>query len=159
MDELLGKKIPYAAQAEQAVIGSMLIDPSCIPAVLEKLRTDEFYVKLNRDIFETIYTMFSFGQTIDPVTVLDQMKVRGVYQDNCEQYLAEVMRMTPTAANVLEYGSIVRDRALMRRLGETADDINAMVYAGNGEADEALEAAERKIYALRQGRSIGGLKL
>ena len=157
MDELLGKKIPYAAQAEQAVIGSMLIDPSCIPAVLEKLRTDEFYVKLNRDIFETIYTMFSFGQTIDPVTVLDQMKVRGVYQDNCEQYLAEVMRMTPTAANVLEYGSIVRDRALMRRLGETADDINAMVYAGSGEADEALEAAERKIYALRQGRSIGGL--
>ncbi len=157
MDELLGKKIPYAAQAEQAVIGSMLIDPSCIPAVLEKLRTDEFYVKLNKDIFETIYTMFSFGQTIDPVTVLDQMKVRGVYQDNCEQYLAEVMRMTPTAANVLEYGSIVRDRALMRRLGETADDINAMVYAGSGEADEALEAAERKIYALRQGRSIGGL--
>ena len=157
MDELLGKKIPYAAQAEQAVIGSMLIDPSCIPAVLEKLRTDEFYVKLNKDIFETIYTMFSFGQTIDPVTVLDQMKVRGVYQDNCEQYLAEVMRMTPTAANVLEYGSIVRDRALMRRLGETADYINAMVYAGSGEADEALEAAERKIYALRQGRSIGGL--
>ena len=157
MDELLGKKIPYAAQAEQAVIGSMLIDPSCIPAVLEKLRTDEFYVELNRDIFETIYTMFSFGQTIDPVTVLDQMKVRGVYQDNCEQYLAEVMRMTPTAANVLEYGSIVRDRALMRRLGETADDINAMVYAGSGEADEALEAAERKIYTLRQGRSIGGL--
>ncbi|MBQ6428188.1 MAG: replicative DNA helicase [Oscillospiraceae bacterium] len=157
MDELLGKKIPYAAQAEQAVIGSMLIDPSCIPAVLEKLRTDEFYVKLNKDIFETIYTMFSFGQTIDPVTVLDQMKVHGVYQDNCEQYLAEVMRMTPTAANVLEYGSIVRDRALMRRLGETADDINAMVYAGSGEADEALEAAERKIYALRQGRSIGGL--
>ena len=157
MDELLGKKIPCAAQAEQAVIGSMLIDPSCIPAVLEKLRTDEFYVKLNKDIFETIYTMFSFGQTIDPVTVLDQMKVRGVYQDNCEQYLAEVMRMTPTAANVLEYGSIVRDRALMRRLGETADDINAMVYAGSGEADEALEAAERKIYALRQGRSIGGL--
>ena len=157
MDELLGKKIPYAAQAEQAVIGSMLIDPSCIPAVLEKLRTDEFYVKLNKDIFETIYTMFSFGQTIDPVTVLDQMKVHGVYQDNCEQYLAEVMRMTPTAANVLEYGSIVRDRALMRRLGETADDINAMVYADSGEADEALEAAERKIYALRQGRSIGGL--
>ncbi|MBO6039959.1 MAG: replicative DNA helicase [Oscillospiraceae bacterium] len=157
MDELLGKKIPYAAQAEQAVIGSMLIDPSCIPAVLEKLRTDEFYVKLNKDIYETIYAMFSFGQTIDPVTVLDQMKVRGVYEDNCEAYLAEIMRMTPTAANVLEYASIVRDRALMRRLGEAADDINAMVYAGSGEADEALEAAERKIYALRQGRNVGGL--
>ena len=82
MDELLGKKTPYSAPAEQAVIGSMLIDPRCIPEVLEKLKPDEFYVKLNRDIYETMYAMFSYGQTIDPVTVLDQMKVRGVYQEN-----------------------------------------------------------------------------
>ena len=67
------------------------------------------------------------------------------------------MRQTPTAANVLEYAAIVRDRALLRRLGETADEINTMVYEGAGEADAMLEAAERKIYALRQGRSIGGL--
>ncbi len=157
MDELLGKKTPYSAPAEQAVIGSMLIDPRCIPEVLEKLKADEFYVKLNRDIYETIFTMFSYGQTIDPVTVLDQMKVRGVYEDNCVEYVAEVMRLTPTAANVLEYAAIVRDRALLRRLGETADEINAMVYEGAGEADSMLEAAERKIYALRQGRNVGGL--
>ncbi len=157
MDELLGKKVPFSAQAEQAVIGSVLIDPDCIPAVLEKLRTEDFYGKLNRDIYETVYNMFAYGITIDPVTILDQMRVRGVYQDNCEQYLAEVMRMTPTAANVLEYAEIVRDRALLRRLGEAADEINAMVYEGSGEAETALEAAERKIYALRQGRNVGGL--
>ena len=82
MDELLGRKTPHSAPAEQAVIGSMLIDidTRCIPEVLEKLKADEFYSKLNRDIYETINTMFSYGQTIDPVTVLDQMKVRGVYQ-------------------------------------------------------------------------------
>ena len=157
MDELLGRKVPYSAPAEQAVIGSMLIDPRCIPEVLEKLKADEFYLPLNRSIYETIYAMFSYAQAIDPVTVLDQMKVRGVYQDNCEEYLAEIMRVTPTAANVLEYASIVRDRALLRRLGETADEINKMVYEGAGEADAMLEAAERRIYALRQGRSIGGL--
>ena len=67
------------------------------------------------------------------------------------------MRVTPTAANVLEYAAIVRDRALLRRLGETADEINNMVYEGSGEADTMLEAAERKIYALRQGRTVGGL--
>ena len=78
MDELLGRKTPHSAPAEQAVIGSMLIDTRCIPEVLEKLKADEFYIKLNRDIYETINTMFSYGQTIDPVTVLDQMKVRGV---------------------------------------------------------------------------------
>lgn len=153
----MGKKTPYSAPAEQAVIGSMLIDPRCIPEVLEKLKADEFYIKLNRDIYETMYVMFSYGQTIDPVTVLDQMKIRGVYDDNSEGYVAEVMRITPTAANVLEYAAIVRDRALLRRLGETADEINSMVYEGSGEAEAMLEAAERKIYALRQGRNVGGL--
>ena len=116
-----------------------------------------FLIKLNRDIFETIYGMFAYGQTIDPVTVLDQMRVRGVYQDNCESYIAELMRVTPTAANVLEYAEIVRDRALLRRLGEAADEINALVYEEAGEAEAKLEAAERKIYALRQGRTVGGL--
>jgi len=157
MDELLGKKIPHSAPAEQAVIGSMLIDPRCVPEVLEQLRADAFYGKLNRDIFETIYNMFAYAQTIDPVTVLDQMKVRGVYQDSCPEYLAEVMRVTPTAANVLEYAAIVRDRALLRRLGEAADEINNMVYEGSGEAESSLEAAERLIYNLRQGRNVGGL--
>ena len=157
MDELLGRKIPYSAQAEQAIIGSMLIDPRCIPEVLDKLKADEFYLKSNRDIYETVYAMFAYGQTIDPVTVLDQMKVRGVYEDKLDSYMAEVMRMTPTSANVLEYAAIVRDRALLRRLGETADEINKMVGEGSGEADTLLEAAERKIYALRQGRNVGGL--
>ena len=157
MEELLGRKVPYSAPAEQAVIGSLLIDPRCVPEVLEKLKADEFYIKLNRDIYETVYAMFSYGQTIDPVTVLDQMKVRGVYEDNCPEYVAEIMRVTPTAANVLEYAAIVRDRALLRRLGEAADEINSMIYEGAGEADAMLEAAERRIYALRQGRSAGGL--
>ena len=157
MDELLGRKTPHSAPAEQAVIGSMLIDSRCIPEVLEKLKPDEFYIQLNRDIYETIYAMFSYSMAIDPVTVLGQMKVRGVYTDNCEEYLAEIMRITPTAANVLEYAAIVRDRALLRRLGEAADEINSMVYEGSGEAEAMLEAAERKIYALRQGRNVGGL--
>ena len=157
MDELLGRKIPHSAPAEQAVIGSMLIDSRCIPEVLEKMKPDEFYLQLNRDIYETIYAMFAYNLAIDPVTVLDQMKVRGVYQDNCEEYLAELMRVTPTAANVMEYAQIVRDRALLRRLAETADEINNMVYEGAGEADAMLEAAERRIYQLRLGRNVGGL--
>ena len=157
MDELLGRRVPHSAPAEQAVIGSMLIDARCIPEVLEKLKPDEFYIQLNRDIYETIYAMFSYSMVIDPVTVLGQMKVRGVYTDNCEEYIAEIMRITPTAANVMEYASIVRDRALLRRLGEAADEINSMVYEGSGEAEAMLEAAERKIYALRQGRNVGGL--
>ena len=158
MDEILGRKTPYSATAEQAVIGSMLIDPRCVPDVIEKVNTEDFYLKQNRDVFETIYQMFAYSQTIDPVMVIDQMKVRGVYDDNTESYLAEVMRLTPTAANVLEYAAIVRDRAMLRHLGEAADEINNMVYEGAGEADTVLEAAEQKIYLLRQGRNVGGLQ-
>ena len=157
MDELLGRKVPHSPAAEQAVVGSMLIDPRCVPEVLEKLKADEFYIRLNRDIFETMSVMFSYGQIIDPVTVLDQMRVRGVYTESCDSYVAEVMRLTPTAANVMEYAKIVRDKALMRRLTEAADEISGMVYEGSGEADAMLEAAERRIYALRQGRNVGGL--
>ena len=85
MDELVGRKIPYSASAEQAVIGSMLIDSRCIPDVIEKVKAEDFYLKSNRDVFETIYQMFAYAQTIDPVTVVDQMKVRWVY---CEHFCA-----------------------------------------------------------------------
>ena len=157
MEELLGRQAPHSASAEQAVIGSMLIDTRCIPDVIERLKGADFYIQQNRDIFETIYSMFSYGQTIDPITVLDQMKTRGVFRETSTAYIAELMRITPTAANVLEYAAIVSDRALLRNLATAADEINTLVYEGTGEAENMLEAAERKIYALRQGRVVGGL--
>ena len=69
-DELRARQMPHSAEAERAVLGSMLIDARCVPEVIERLRGEDFYLKQNRDIFETIYSMFNFSQTIDPVTVL-----------------------------------------------------------------------------------------
>lgn len=159
MDELLGKRVPQSPQAEQAVIGSMLIDPGCIPDVLKDARSEHFYIQVNREIFETIFAMFNYGQIIDPVTVIEQMKSRGVYhEESTRSYILELMKVTPTAANVGEYIAIIRDKALQRELGKAADSIREMVNEGIGGADEMLEAAERYIYALRKDRSIGGLK-
>ena len=159
MEELLGIRVPQSPQAEQAVIGSMLIDPACIPDVLKDTRAEHFYNRTNRDIFDTIYTMFNFGQTVDPVTVMEQMKERGVFrEESTRSYIVELMKMTPTAANVGEYVGILRDKALQRDLGKVAGDITAMVNEGLGGADEMLESAERNIYALRRDRAIGGLK-
>ncbi len=158
MDELLGRKVPQSSSAEQAVIGSVLLDPGCLPEVLGIVRAEDFYGKANRDIFETIVAMFSYSQTIDPVTVLDQMRVRGVYQEgSTQQYLLELMQITPTAANAKEYAQIVRDRAMLRALADAATEISNVVYEGAGEAESILELAERKIYALRHGRNTGGL--
>lgn len=158
MDELLGRQMPYSAEAEQAVVGSMLIDPGCVPEVLQTLREEEFYIEVNRNIFATISYMFSFSMTIDPVTVLDQMKTRGVLKDNSREYILELMEATPTAANVLRYAEIVKDRALLRSIAGAASDISGLVFEGSGTAEDVLEASEQKIYSLRKGRNIGGLE-
>ncbi len=157
MDELLGRKAPYSAEAEQAILGAMLIDPACIPDVVGKIKGGEFYIDVNREIFETMFAMFAMGKKIDPVTVLDEMRARKCWKESSQQYLKELMDVTPTAAHVLHYCEIVRERALLRALGDSATEISDQVYQQGGQAQEVLELAERKIYALRKESTSGGL--
>ena len=157
-EELLTRQLPHSVEAEQAVLGAMLIDARCIPTVIEKLRSEDFYLKQNRDIYETIYAMFSLSETIDPVTVLDKMRLHGVFDENTSRsYILQLMEVTPTAANVAEYMDIVKDKSLLRRIAETAGDLTAMVQEGSAAGQEVLDAAEQRIYAIRQGRASQGL--
>ena len=78
-EELTARQVPQSLEAEQAVLGSILIDSRCITDVVGVVKPEDFYLQQNREIYETIYTMFNFSQTIDPVTVLDKMKELGVY--------------------------------------------------------------------------------
>ena len=157
-EELLVRQLPHSTEAEQAVLGSMLIDARCVPVVVEKLRPDDFYLKQNRDIYETIYSMFSRMETIDPVTVLDKMRLNGVFDENTSRsYILQLMEITPTAANVEEYVEILRDKALLRRIAETAGDLSSLAQDSAAVGQEVLDAAEQRIYALRQGRASQGL--
>ena len=159
MDELLTKQVPQSLEAEQSVLGSMLIDERCVPDVIGLLLPDDFYLQQNRDIYETIYTMFNVSQHIDPVTVLDKMKERGVYDDqHSYDYIAQLLQITPTAANVKQYCAIVRDKALLRNLGTAAGEISGLVQDGVGTAQEILEASEKKIYSLRKENSGDSLQ-
>ena len=152
-DDLLLRQAPHSPQAEQAVLGSMLIDPDCIKDVMDKLQPEDFYLRANRDIFETIYHMFIYSRPIDGVTVAGEMERNGVYNDNTRDYLVQLMDVTPTSANVMEYVKIVLDKSLMRQVAAAAGSITAMVQEGNGDAGDMLESAEQKVYAIRQGRS------
>lgn len=115
-EQLLLRQMPHSVEAEQAVLGSMLIDARCVPEVIDQLRSDDFYVRQNREIYETIYSMFNYSLTIDPVTVLEHMKQNGVYDENTSRgYLLQLMDTTPTAANVVEYIGILKDKTLLRR--------------------------------------------
>ena len=158
MDELLARQMPQSAEAEQAVIGSMLIDPECIPQVIELLRPDDFYIEENRRIFETIYSMFNNAMRIDAVTVLDQLKGAGLYDDaGGRAYLMQLMDVTPTAAGVREYAAIVRDKSMLRAIAAAGAEIEKLALEGGGTAADIAELAEQKIYNVRQGREIKGL--
>ena len=157
-DELLLRQLPHSIDAEQAVLGAMLIDPRCVPEVIDKLRPDDFYLRQNREIYETIYTMFNYSLTIDPVTVLEQLRQNGYYDENLSRgYLLQLMDTTPTAANVGDYIDILKDKTLLRRVAETAGELTELIQRGTDTGQDVLEAAEQRIYAIRQGRADRGL--
>ena len=152
MDEqLMARQQPHDLDAEQSVLGSILIDSRCITDVIGVVQPEDFYLQQNREIFEVIYSMFNLAQAIDPVTVLDKMREAGVYHDNSRDYIMQLMEITPTAANAVRYASIVREKAMLRSLSQAGVDITEMVQEQVGTPAEMLESAEKKIYALRKG--------
>ena len=157
-DELMLKQLPHSVEAEHAVLGSILIDPRCVSEVIDKLRPEDFYLRQNREIYETVYTMFNYSLTIDPVTVLENMRQNGCYDENTSRgYILQLMDTTPTAANVGEYISIMKDKTLLRQVAEAAGELTGMIQEGTATGQDILEAAEQRIYAIRQGRAARGL--
>ena len=131
MDELLLRQMPHSTEAEQAVLGSMLIDAACVKDVMDQLQPDDFYLRQNREIFETIYTMFVYSRPIDGLTVAGELEKAGLANDGTRAYLAQLMEVTPTSANVLEYVRLVREKALLRSVAAAAAEITAMVQEGD----------------------------
>ena len=153
-EDLLTRQMPHSLEGEQAVLGSMLIDPECIKDVMDKLQPGDFYLRQNREIFEAIYSMFSYARPVDGITVAEELRKNGTYDEQTtRRYLAELMEITPTSANVMEYVKIVRDKALLRGVAVAASEITAMVQEGLGTAADTLDAAEQKIFAVRRGQS------
>ena len=153
-EDLLTRQMPHSLEGEQAVLGSMLIDPECIKDVMDKLQPGDFYLRQNREIFEAIYSMFSYARPVDGITVAEELRKNGTYDEQAtRRYLAELMEITPTSANVMEYVKIVRDKALLRGVAIAASEITAMVQEGIGTAADTLDAAEQKIFAVRRGQS------
>ncbi len=147
-DDLLSRQMPHSLDAEQSVLGAMLIDADCIKDVMDKLAPEDFYIQQNRDIFETIYTMFSYALPIDGVTVAEEMQKNGTFNENTtRKYLADLVDFIPTSANVSAYVKIIQDKSLLRSLAKSAGEILTMTQEGLG------EAAEQKVYAIRRGRS------
>ena len=112
-----------SVEAEQAVLGSMLINSGCVRRVAAILRESDFSVALNQDLYRVIVTMDRDGQPIDGLTVCTEALRQSLAEEKTlRKYLAQLMEVTPTSANVLEYVRLVREKALLRSAAAAAAD-------------------------------------
>ncbi len=145
--------LPHDAEAEEAVIGSILIDGESLTKVTPFLRSSDFYVARARLCFEACVPLFERGEAINQVTVAHELSLRGALEDiGGVAYLAHLVRTVPTSVHIEHYGRIVQRTSIMRQLITAAGDIAAIGYEGGPDADTALRKAEDVLYGVRTGR-------
>lgn len=158
-EELLTGGVPHNTDAEQSVLGGILLDSEQIPTVMELLKPESFYLEAHRGLYSTILGMFTSGIAVDFVTVCDKAVTAGVFRtvEEAKAYLAQLIELTPTTANLGHYCRIVREKYYLRTLRQVAAQILADVDGGEADANTLLDAAEQRIYDIRKGRDVGGL--
>lgn len=156
---LSASELPHSIEAEQSVIGAILSDPSALSAVIEKIRPEYFYSEQHKAIYSIILRMFTSGQPVDIVTVLNEAEKLHIFESSAEgrRYLAEIGNTLPSTANIESYCRIVADKYYIRSLGIAAKMILEDIQSGEQDSALLLDAAEQKIYDIRQGRDVQGL--
>ncbi|MBR0121957.1 MAG: replicative DNA helicase, partial [Clostridia bacterium] len=147
-------EMPFSLEAEQAVLGCVLTEPSCLPNVTTYLRAENFYMPQHQAIFTAILTADESGR-LDPLAVLDILVKNGSFESGAgKDYLFQISQMVPSTANIDTYIKIVKEKSYIRSLitlsRETIEDASSQKKS----ADELLDIAEQKIYDIRQGRSV-----
>ena len=154
----MGKTMPYSAEAEQSVLGGILIDSNCISAVSEIISENDFYFEHNKTIFSAMQILFNSNSPIDIVTVADRLKQEG----NLEavggvNYLSSVAAGVPTTSNITQYCEIVAQKALQRRLVNAGGSIMNLGYDAPEGVDAALEQSEKLIFDILQNKDSNGI--
>ncbi len=151
--EFAGRQAPWSNEAEQAVLGAMLLDQDAALKAAEFLDDTMFYREGHRLLFRAMIALTERGDVIDPVTLRDELARRGdLDRAGGMEYVATLIDVVPTAANVDYHAKIVRDKAVLRRLVEAATGIIQDVYDGRGTAGEVLDNAEHRVFQVAQFR-------
>jgi len=153
-----GRMPPQNVEAEQSVLGSMMLDRDVIPTVTEILKPEDFYRQDHVEIYEAIMDLFERAEPVDIITVSDQLRLRGSL-DNAGglEYLTHLVNSVPTTANVRHYSKIVEEKALLRKLIRTSTDIVNLGYEANEEVEYVLDKAEKNIFDILQKRNLKGM--
>lgn len=148
------RQAPWSADAEQAVLSAMLLDADAILRAAERLEDSMFYREAHRRIFRAIVALTERGTVVDVLTLADELERRGeLGAAGGREYLGVLVDAVPTTANVEHHAGIVRERALRRRLIETATDLVGESFEGRLTAADLLDEAERRILALSQAKA------
>lgn len=147
--------LPYSQEAEQAVLGCVLKNADCFLDVSDKVRPDEFYIELNKSIFAEMVSLDAMGKKIDPVVINERLKADGVWGDSDgKKYLLELAQSVPSTANVVQYAGIVREKYYLRQVIEASQKTIEEAGSVGDDAGIIIEAAEKRIFDIRSGRSI-----
>jgi len=151
--ELTSFTPPNSKEAEESVIGSIFLDPSILPDVIEEVRWEDFYYENNKIIFKVMEELFDKGEPVDTVSVIEKLRESNLLQkiggEDTIIYLAQVV---PTTANVMYYTQIVKEKALLRALINASSEIVDAVR-NIGDAQEVLEYAEKRIFSIAEARA------
>ena len=153
----LGKVPPNDIEAEQAIIGSMLTDRDAVISAIEVLKPEDFYREDNKTIYEAILNLYTRSEPIDVITVRAELESMGKL-DNVGglEYLAELPEKVPTTANASKYIKIVEEKATLRSLIKTANEIIELGYNPTEDVDDIMEGAEKKIFNIMQDKDQKG---
>ena len=157
MEEALVKRVlPHSVEAEQSVIGSMLMDRDAIIAASVIVVADDFYQRQYGIMFDTMVELFNEGKPVDLVTLQDRLKEKDVPEEvRSLEFVRDLVTAVPTSANVKYYAQIVADKAVMRRLIKMNEDIENMCYLGKEPLEAVLETTEKRVFDLVQNRGGG----
>ena len=151
------KNLPCALEAEQSVLGSILIDPNCFADLTEIIHADDFYLDEHGEIFYAMQDLFAKSREIDLVTLIDTLVSRGVYnEEESKKYIKVIAQTVPSAANVLDYAKIVREKSLLRSLIGAADEIRETAFSAQGDVKDIIDSAEAKVFSIAQGSESKG---
>ena len=154
---VLSKIPPNDIVAEQAVLGSMLVDTEAVIKAIEVLQPADFYREDNREIYATMLELYGRGKPIDFLTVKENLKLRGMLEKvGAEEYLSSLIDMVPTTSNIEAYAKIVEEKSVLRSLIKAANDVIAYGYAETEEVDKIVDMTEKRIFDVLQKRNTKG---
>jgi replicative DNA helicase len=152
-DDVLRRVPPQNIEAEQSVLGAVLLENEAINQALEILTADDFYRETHREIFRAMMELSDHNQPVDAITLTDALRTKSVLEQiGGPAYIAELADAVPTAANVAHYARIVREKAVLRSLATIATDIASSAYEANANVDEFLDTAEHRIFEISERR-------